>query len=550
MRLSLLIVLAAACSPAWKQTPYDRLYQVEPVVALAPAPEKRAPDDWWNKIEYAMVRPLGQLISPATYVKAVLGGPRADDVNRFGEVIDSTWFENRAGRRAFTDDEVRVGAATDAGLAPGPLDVVAGKIDGVSPGFIVRDAAGQIWYIKFDHPAFPEVSTSAEVISSRVLWLAGYLVPSMQIGDIDLARFVLDPHATTHNHLHETVALTAKAFAQLMSNTNPDARDQIRVLYSRQLPGELLGPFSYRGRIGDDPNDTVAHEHRRSLRGLWLFSAWLNNTDTREANTLDTFREITPDHRGIVEHYLIDFGDSFGATGLGEKAAIEGWEYLVDWTAVALNLASFGMRAPPYLGLERSPFRSVGLFESKRFDPEQWKPALPNPAFYQRTREDLFWAAAIIATIQPSQIRAAVEAGHYTEEGATNYVVETLLERRRKILEFAFEGFLEVTRPRLRANILVLDDLRTLGNLGHPGAITYVVTWDRTRHADSELARGSTDSATPELAIDLTPALEAAKRIGLEDDPYITVRLSRYDTAMQVHLRVAGTRLIVVGIDR
>ena len=265
---------------------------------------------------------------------------------------------------------------------------------------------------------------------------------------------------------------------------------------------------------------------------------------------MDTFRAVTPDHRGVVEHYLIDFGDSFGATGLGEKAAIEGWEYLVDWTAVIENLASLGVRIPPYLGVERSAFRSVGLFEAKLFDPELWKPAIPNPAFYQRTRDDLFWAGAILASIQPSQIRAAVKAGHYTEEGADTYVVQTLLERRRKLLELAFDGFLELARPRLRGSQLVLDDLRALGELGHPGAIEFTVSWDRTRHADAVLAHGSVDTDAPEVVVELGPALQAAKRAGIDDDPFLTVRLSRFDTAMRVHLRVVGDRLIPVGIDR
>jgi hypothetical protein len=551
MRLALVLaVMTSACAPTWKNTPHDRLFQVEPVAMLSRSPEPREPSDVWNKVELSLVRPFGKLISPGTYVRVLFGGPPADDVNRLGQVADSTWFENRIGRRDYTADEVYAGADTEPHVADGPIRVVSGKIDGVSPGFVVRDTAGQVWYLKLDHPAFPELSTSAETISSRLLWLAGYRVPAMDVVDVDVGRFELDPSATRRDHYNRPIPMVAGDLARLLSNTNPNARHQIRVLFSRQPPGTVLGPFSYRGKVGDDPNDTIVHEQRRTLRALWLFAAWLNNTDIRDANTLDMFRPITADGRGLVEHYLIDFGDSFGATGLGEKAAIEGWEFLVDWTTIVANLGSLGVRYPPYLGVDRSPFRAVGLFESKRFDPEQWRTAIPNPAFDQRTREDLFWAASILACIQPGHIRSAVQAGHYSEPGAAAFVVQTLLERRTKVLEYAFEGFVELDRPRVTGSTLRLDDLRVLGGLPPIDQIDYVVRWDRTRGFDRELASGNVHAAGATIAIDLGPALAAAKRQGLDEDPFLTVHLARSSGHLDVHLRVVGNRMIPIGVDR
>ena len=549
MKLAAVLVLTA-CAPTWKSTPHDRLFQVEPVVTLSRSPEPREPSDLWNKTELSIVRPFGKLISPGTWVRVAFGGPPAEDVNQLGQVADSTWFENRIGRRDYTADEVFTGADTDPHIADGPIRVISGKIDGVSPGFVVRDTAGQVWYLKLDHPAFPELSTSAETISSRLLWLAGYRVPAMEVADIDVVRFELDPSATRHDRYKRRVPMTAADLARLLSNTNPNAQNQIRVLFSRQPPGSVLGPFSYRGKVGDDPNDTVVHEQRRTLRALWLFSAWLNNTDTRDANTLDMFRPVTADGRGVVEHYLIDFGDAFGATGLGEKAATEGWEFLVDWTTVIANLGSLGVRYPPYLGVERSPYRAVGLFESKRFDPELWRSALPNPAFDLRTREDLFWAASILACIQPGHIRAAVRAGHYSESGAAEFVVQTLLERRAKLLEYAFSGFLELDRPRMEGAVLRLEDLRVLGGLSAIDQTDYVVQWDRTRRFDRVVATGHVGSAGAVVAIDLAPALAMAKREGLEDDPFLTVELKRSTGRLAIHLRVVGDRLIPIGVDR
>lgn len=546
-----MILVLAACAPAWKDGPHDRLYQVEPIVELAPSPKPRTPSDLWNKVDLSFVRPLGQLVSPATYARAAFGSPAAHDVNRFGEVPDSSWFENRVARRPYTDAEVATGAAIDGGMAPGPLHVISGKIDGVSAGFVVRDEAGQVWYLKLDHPGFPELSTGAEVISSRLLWLAGYHVPAMGVDQIDRKRFVLDPKATTPNELHERVPLTARELGRLLVNTNPDAQGRIRVLFSRQPPGEVIGPFSYRGTVADDPNDTITHEDRRSLRALWLFAAWLNNTDTREANTLDMFRPITPDKRGLVEHYLIDFGDSFGATGLGEKAAIEGWEYLVDWSAMFLKIGSFGLHYPEFLDEERSSFRGVGLFESAVFDPEQWRPALPNPAFDRRNREDLFWAASILAHIQPAQIKAAISAGHYSEPGADAYVLDTLIARRNKLLQYAFIGFLEIDHPRIAGTKLQLDDLLALGDLPQLAAIEYTVRWNRTRGLDRDLARGVVDAHDNLFEIDLASALAAARSFGIDDDPFLTIQLARHGAAKcEIHVRVAGDRLIVVGLDR
>lgn len=550
--LSVIAVLGA-CAPAWKEGPYDQLFQYEPPRAYIKAPPEREPSDWYDHGYQLGVRPLGRLVSPARYVAVVAGGRDAQDVNRFGQVPDSAWFENRIGRRDYTEDEVFHGNARNAGLASGPLLVISGKIDGVSAGFVIRDSAKQVWYLKLDHPAFPELSTSAEVISQRLLWLAGYRVPVMLTVDVEPSRFVLDASARTKDRYGRSIPLTVERLANLVRNSNPDARGRVRVLISKQPPGVVLGPWEYSGRRLDDPNDVIDHEHRRSLRGLWLFSAWLNNTDTRAANTLDMFRPITPDGRGIIEHYLIDFGDAFGSAGLGEKAQVEGWEYMVDWSAITANLLSFGLGEPPYRDIDRSPFRAVGLFEGKTFIADEWKPELPNPAFDARTPEDDFWAASILARIQPEHIRAAVGAGHYSESGAAGYVVEVLLSRRRKLLEKAFVNQVELDRPRIVGPDLVLDDLRALGGLGDVGIVKYVVRWDRTAAGDQDLLTGELESANKRIAIPTKLLLDAARReaVSATGDPYITIELTRFggDT-LEVHCRVTMDRILPIGVTR
>ena len=84
-----------------------------------------------------------------------------------------------------------------------------------------------------------------------------------------------------------------------------------RALASKALDGVSVGPFRYHGTRPDDANDIFAHEHRRELRGLSVFAAWLNHNDSRAGNTLDTL--VRERGRTIVRHHLLDFGSAFGS---------------------------------------------------------------------------------------------------------------------------------------------------------------------------------------------------------------------------------------------
>lgn len=566
--LVLAVALACSCTPSWKRTPHDQMFQREAATPAA-SPVARAHSDWWDRASQSFVRPLGRAVSPGRWLARAMGGRPARDVNELGQVPDSEWFENRIGRRAHTIDEAFRGATRDRGPEVGTLRVVSGKIDGASPGFVVRDTDGITWYIKLDPPASPELSTSAETIASRLLHLAGYHVPEIHALDLDPRRFVLDPGATMRDRYNERIPMSARDLETLIRPMNTDAKGNVRVLASRQPDGEILGSFSYRGTVLGDPNDRIPHEHRRSLRGLWVFSAWINNTDTRDHNSLDVFRPVGNTGRGVVRHYLLDFGNSFGSTGTGEKSAREGIDHVVDWPDIATNLLSLGFRYPPRL--RRSPYRSIGLFEARQFDPDDWRPAFRNPAFDEATREDTFWATAILARIQPDHIRAAVTAGRYHDEGATTYVIETLLERRRKLLISGFAGFLEIDAPRTQGSVLIVDDLRALGGLSPIGTLDYTVRWNQTRGSDQLLANGTVAPPPPpppatagtepapatiasrtELHVELADVIRWTQRTpGFAADPFLTVELSRHGSMrVAIHLRVVGDRLVPVGLQR
>src|SRR5262249_14432387 len=102
---------------------------------------------------------------------------RAKNVNTVDEVPDSSWFTNRIGRLPLTPEHVANGPNTGAGPAAGPWIVTSSKSDGVTPGFTIRDASGQRWFLKFDPPGYRGMSTGTEVAVTKLMWALGYNVP-------------------------------------------------------------------------------------------------------------------------------------------------------------------------------------------------------------------------------------------------------------------------------------------------------------------------------------------------------------------------------------
>ncbi|MDP7471952.1 MAG: hypothetical protein QGI02_06330 [Vicinamibacterales bacterium] len=112
-----------------------------------------------------------------------------------------------------------------------------------------------------------------------------------------------------------------------------------RVTASKYLPGLPIGPFRYFGTRSDDPNDIVPHEHRRELRGLRVFAAWLNHDDTRAHNTQDAW--VEEDGRHYIRHYMMNPLDGFavsdGALTFANLSEFNGYaepgaSYQVAWS--------------------------------------------------------------------------------------------------------------------------------------------------------------------------------------------------------------------------
>ena len=356
---------------------------------------------------------------------------RAVNVNTADEVPDSSWFTNRLGRRTLTIDDYVRGPNVSGPPAPGPWTIVSGKSDGITPGFTVRDAAKTTWFIKFDPPSNPEMATGAEVISTKLFWALGYHVPENYLAVLDPSVLVVGDGATYRDVLGVRRPLTRPVVDEFLARGARRADGRFRIVASRALPGRPVGPFKYYGTRRDDPNDIFPHEHRRELRGLRAFAAWLNHDDSRSINSLDTVVEAGG--RKIVRHHLIDFGSTLGSASVQAQKPRAGNEYIWEARPTLLTMLSFGFWVRPWIKVQYPDFPAVGRIEATYFWPERWKPEYPNVAFDNARADDLFWAARRIMAVPDEAIRAVVGSAGYSEAGAANYLADIIIARRDKI---------------------------------------------------------------------------------------------------------------------
>lgn len=356
---------------------------------------------------------------------------RAVNVNTIDEVPDSSWFTNRGGSTPLTVDDYVRGPNTSGGPLPGVWTIVSGKSDGITPGFTVRDSGGTTWFIKFDPPSNPEMATGAEIISTRLFWALGYHVPENYLAVLDPATLDVHATATMRDAVGKKHPLTREGVDRLLAQGARQADGRFRVLASRALPGTPVGPFRYHGTRPDDPNDIFPHEHRRELRGLRAFAAWLNHDDSRAVNSLDTIVET--EGRRVVRHHLIDFGSTLGSASVTAQKPRAGNEYIWEARPTLLTMLSFGFWVRPWIKVHYPAYPAVGNVEAAYFWPERWKPEYPNPAFENARADDLFWAARRVMAVPDDAIRAVVAAANYSDRGAADYLGDVIIARRDKV---------------------------------------------------------------------------------------------------------------------
>jgi hypothetical protein len=368
---------------------------------------------------------------PRNFRKIARRPKQAENVDAFGNVPNSSWFTNRNGKRRMSIEEIKRGPDTGDGPADGTWTVIRGKTEGVTPGFTVRDARDDLYVIKFNPKSNPEMSTGAEMISTKLFYATGYNTPENRIVFFEPDRLRIDPGATVTDPLGKKRPMNQGDLDKILQRVSRRPDGKYRAVASKYLKGKPKGPYSYVGTRKDDPNDIIPHEHRRELRGLRLVGAWLNHNDIRRINSLDMY--VNEDGRRFLRHYLIDFGATLGSASVHANPPSEGLEYQADHWEAQKSLYTLGLYNRRWRKAKEPEYRTVGHFESALFNPARWKPNYPNPAFENMTNLDGFWAAKIVMSFTDEQIRAAVETGQLSDPEAAAYLAKILIERRDKI---------------------------------------------------------------------------------------------------------------------
>jgi hypothetical protein len=429
-RTTLLLAIAIAISSMslGAQTkrffPDDPIWR-EPMTQDVKSAVRYEPDLAYQTIENLFWRPGDKVL-----------GQRAKNVNTLDEVPDGPYFVNRAGRIPLTPAIVARGANTSDGPAPGKWTVVSAKSDGVTPGFTIRDSANQLWFIKFDPAGWRGMATGSEIVAAKLFWAVGYHTAEYHIAQLVPSNLIIgkDTKITPPGEMPRP--MNQSDILWLLGHADRDPDGSYRVILSKAAPGRPVGRIKFHGTRADDPNDVIPHEHRRELRGYFVFAAWLNHVDAKGINSLSAL--VTENGRTFIRNYLLDFGSALGSAAVGPREGWEGYEALVEEPSeIAKRALSLGFNIPVWRTQDYFESSSIGRLprDHSKWDPEAWWPHITNAAFRHMRPDDNFWAATKLAAITDDMIRAAVAEGKFGDPASEAFLAKAISDRRLRILQ-------------------------------------------------------------------------------------------------------------------
>jgi hypothetical protein len=489
----------------------------------------------------AVLESINSSVKPNGQRQPTNGVIPAEGTNTIGEVMDGDWYVNRHATHRMTIAELQRGRGDDhPPVTIAPWRVLIVKPFGVNPGILIADAKNDLYILRFDLRDHKGLATGAQMVTSHFFYALGYYVGENYIVRFDRSRLVAHEEGEAVSSAGRRRAIVEDDIDRFLRNVPEGPGKTYRAVATRlpELRDALLGPYQVWGTRSDDPNDIVLHEHRRDLRGMHVFAAWLNFTGARAVATQDIV--TTVDGVARIRHFVVDFTKSLGSGAYdGAKLAWEGNETILPKAGViGRNIAGLGIVTPAWMTEKHPDLPEVGTFGSDTFDPEAWTTTDPMLPFVNRLPDDSFWAAKQVMAFSDEEILAIVQTGQYSKP-AEDWITSTLIERRNRIGRVYFSGVLPVDRVRMTGNTLTFDDLGVIHGFSAPR--TYVIEWHKFDNAKDAL------SAVIGSGADMPPDAQAVPA-----GSYVAARIHAGEAAnsVTVYLRRQIDAFHVVGIDR
>ena len=464
-------------------------------------------------------------------------------INTMDEVMDGPWFVNRHSRKRLTAEELQGGHGNDNPPSRSlQWDVLAVKRFGHRPGMLIEDDRERQYFFRFDPPGKLELSTGAEVVSSKLMYALGYWTTENYLLYFDRSQLRAAPEGADITSMGETRNLLEEDIDEFLKGVPVDPAHGYRAVATRVPTGVPLGPFQFFTTRADDPNDLFSHEHLRVLRGFFVFASWINHIYASAPTTLDMLIEEDFGSGGVryIRHYLIDFFSSLGAATGRQKEVREGNELIFSMDSTARNFAQFGIYTPKWMKATFPDLPAVGRFEAQTFEPAGWQGNYEPMPFRNRLPDDDFWAAKILMSLTDEDIRTVVKTGQYSDPRAEQWIADSLIERRDRIGRHYLTKLLPVDDFRIENHELKFTDLTLKYGFEDPHQFQiFWSTFNNIRESSLQI-QGASGAALPDPARNGQPGSYFRAEIVEEGGSNRTL----------VYVRTGTDGVRVVGVER